>query len=76
YVWRPSAPARAHVPEHFRALLGMGISAYTAFLSVGLIRLVPDHVFNPLIWAVPSVIGVSLILRYTLANRPKAGSAT
>jgi len=76
YVWRPSAPPRAHVPEHFRALLGMGISAYTAFLSVGLIRLVPDHVFNPLIWAVPSVIGVSLILRYTLAHRPRAVNGT
>ncbi len=38
--------------------------------------MVPDHVFNPLIWAVPSVIGVSLIIRYTLANRPRATSAT
>lgn len=70
YVWRPIAPPRAHVPEHFRALLGMGISAYTAFLSVGLIRLVPDHVFNPLIWAVPSLIGVGLIIRFTLTTRP------
>lgn len=70
YVWRASPPPRAHVPEHFRALLGMGISAYTAFLSVGLIRLVPDHVFNPLIWAIPSIIGVSLIIRFTLGTRP------
>ena len=69
YVWRKTAPPRAHVPEHFRALLGMGISAYTAFLSVGLIRLVPDHVFNPLIWAVPSIIGVSLIIRFTIGAR-------
>jgi hypothetical protein len=71
YIWRRSPPPRAHVPEHFRALLGMGISAYTAFLSVGLIRLVPDHVFNPLIWAIPSIIGVSLILRFTLGARPQ-----
>jgi hypothetical protein len=70
YVWRKSVPPRAHVAEHFRALLGMGISAYTAFLSVGLIRLVPDHVFNPLIWAVPSIIGISLIIRFTLGTRP------
>ena len=46
YVWRPSVARGAHVAEHFRSLLGMGISAYTAFLSVGLIRLVPDHVFQ------------------------------
>ena len=67
YVWRPHPPRAGHVPEHFRSLLGMGISAYTAFLSVGLIRMVPDHVFNPLIWAVPSVVGVGLIVRFTAA---------
>ncbi len=61
-----SAPSpTAYVGEHFRALIGMGISAYTAFLSVGLIRLVPEEVFNPLIWAGPSVIGVSLIIWFT-----------
>jgi len=70
YVWRKTVPPAAHVPQHFRALLGMGISAYTAFLSVGLIRLVPDHVFNPLIWAGPSFIGVGLIIRFTLGTRP------
>jgi hypothetical protein len=75
YVWRESPPPRAHVPEHFRALLGMGISAYTAFLSVGLIRLMPEHVFNPLIWAVPSIIGVSLIIRFTIGTRPARRSA-
>lgn len=66
YIWRREDPPRAtHVGEHFRALIGMGISAYTAFLSVGLIRLVPEHVFNPAIWAGPSVIGVSLIIWFT-----------
>lgn len=70
YIWRADAPLGAHVPEHFRSLLGMGISAYTAFLAVGLIRLVPDHVFNPAIWAVPSVIGVSLILWFTVQRAP------
>lgn len=71
FVWREhfpglSAPApKAYIGEHFRALIGMGISAYTAFLSVGLIRLVPEEVFNPLIWAGPSVIGVSLIIYLT-----------
>ena len=72
YIWRPNVARGAHVAEHFRSLLGMGISAYTAFLSVGLIRLVPDHVFNPLIWAIPSTVGVALILAFTLKGR-KAG---
>lgn len=66
FVWRAEAPSRqAYVGEHFRALIGMGISAYTAFLSVGLIRIVPEEVFNPLIWAGPSVVGVGLIIWFT-----------
>jgi MFS family permease len=87
YIWRPIDPPRgdpalkqrsfranAYVGEHFRALIGMGISAYTAFLSVGLIRLVPEHVFNPAIWAGPSVIGVSLILYFTVKGKKAAAA--
>ena len=70
YIWRKVDPPRTtYIGEHFRALIGMGISAYTAFLSVGLIRLIPEHVFNPLIWAGPSVIGVSLILYFTIKGK-------
>ncbi len=73
YIWRESDPPRGtHIGEHFRALIGMGISAYTAFLSVGLIRLVPEHVFNPAIWAGPSVIGVSLIVWFTVKGKRAA----
>lgn len=78
YIWRAADfPKGTHVGEHFRALIGMGISAYTAFLSVGLIRLVPEHVFNPVIWAGPSVIGVGLIIGFTLqAKKATAQSPT
>jgi phosphoglycerol transferase MdoB-like AlkP superfamily enzyme len=73
YIWRENDPPRGtHIGEHFRALIGMGISAYTAFLSVGLIRLVPEHVFNPAIWSGPSVIGVSLILWFTVKGKKAA----
>jgi len=73
YIWRRDDPPRAtYIGEHFRALIGMGISAYTAFLSVGLIRMVPEHVFNPAIWAGPSVIGVSLILWFTVKGKQAA----
>jgi hypothetical protein len=75
YVWRRDDPPRGtHIGEHFRALIGMGISAYTAFLSVGLIRMVPEHVFNPAIWAGPSVIGVSLIIWFTLKTKKPAAA--
>ncbi len=77
FIWRPSAPSpKSYIGEHFRALIGMGISAYTAFMSVGLIRWVPEEVFNPLIWAGPSVVGVGLIIWFThQANRKKTASA-
>jgi len=69
FIWRPRAPSpTAYVSEHFRALIGMGISAYTAFMAVGLIRWVPEQVFNPLVWAGPSVIGVGLIIWFTLRS--------
>ncbi|AWW73830.1 hypothetical protein CD351_05250 [Erythrobacter sp. KY5] len=78
FIWRPQAPSpKSYVGEHFRALIGMGISAYTAFMSVGLIRWVPEHVFNPLIWAGPSVVGVSLIIWFTVkAKRPASKRAS
>ncbi len=85
YIWRAGDPSRGspalkqrsgrapdYIGEHFRALIGMGISAYTAFLSVGLIRMVPEHVFNPAIWAGPSVIGVGLILYFTIKRKKTA----
>jgi hypothetical protein len=76
YIWRTTDFARGtHIGEHFRALIGMGISAYTAFLSVGLIRLVPEHVFNPAIWAGPSIIGVSLILYFTVKGKKRPAAA-
>jgi hypothetical protein len=69
FIWgRP--PARGvYVAEHYRALIGMGISAYTAFLSVGLVRAFPEQVFNPLIWAGPSSIGVGLIIYFTIKDK-------
>ncbi len=81
FVWRGRLPflgepkPTAYIGEHFRALVGMGISAYTAFMSVGLIRLIPEHVFNPAIWAVPSVIGVSLIIWFTHQGKQRAKRA-
>jgi len=72
YIWRKEVPSpRSYVGEHFRALIGMGISAYTAFMSVGLIRYIPEHVFNPLVWALPSTVGVALIIGFSLQAKRK-----
>jgi hypothetical protein len=59
---RPSSSKQGYVREHLKAMVGAGIAAYTAFLSVGLLQIVPDYVFNPAIWSIPSTVGVALIL--------------
>jgi hypothetical protein len=64
---RPDSP-RAYIAEHLKAMVATGIAAYTAFLSVGLIELFPEHAFNPAIWAVPTVIGVGIIAWYLRAR--------
>lgn len=71
FIWRVDVARTAYIGEHFRALIGMGISAYTAFMAVGLIRWIPEEVFNPMIWAGPSVVGVSLIIYFTHQARQK-----
>lgn len=61
------APKRfAHMIEHVKALIGAGISAYTAFLAFGLVRLMPDEVFSPVLWSMPLVVGLSIIIWHTV----------
>jgi hypothetical protein len=77
FIWGVAPARQTYIAEHYRALIGMGISAYTAFLSVGLVRAFPEQVFNPLIWAGPSSIGVGLIIYFTLkAKAPQKGAAS
>lgn len=60
-----ATPARGdHVLEHVKASVGAGISVYTAFLAFGAVRLIPEHVFNPALWSMPTIIGVSMILYF------------
>jgi hypothetical protein len=61
------APKRlAHMIEHVKALIGAGISAYTAFLAFGLVRLMPEEVFSPVLWSLPLIIGLSIIIWHTV----------
>jgi hypothetical protein len=62
YMFRPSPGRSDYIPEHLKAMVATGIAAYTAFLSVGLVDMFPAHAFNPVIWAVPTVIGMGLII--------------
>ncbi len=62
YIFRPAPTRTAWLPEHLKAMVATGISAYTAFLSVGLIELFPAHAFNPKIWVVPTIVGMGIIV--------------
>ena len=76
-----NAPKRfAYMIEHVKALIGAGISAYTAFLAFGLVRLMPEQVFSPVLWSLPLIIGLSIIIWHTvrfmrMRARAAAGAA-
>lgn len=61
YAFRPAPKLFAYQYEHAKGLVGAAISAYTAFLAFGLVRAMPDHAFNPVIWAMPCVVGLCII---------------
>ncbi len=60
--------------EHIKALVGAGISVYTAFLAFGAVRLMPEAALSPVLWAIPLVTGVSLIVYHQrkVMNRGRA----
>jgi hypothetical protein len=62
-----NSPKRfAFLIEHVKALIGAGISAYTAFLAFGLVRLMPERVFSPVLWSLPLIVGLTLIIGHTI----------
>ncbi len=71
------APTRlAYVKEHLKSSVGAGISVYTAFMTFGLARLLPSQAFNPTLWAIPIVIGISIISWHTWRLRePKRATS-
>ena len=76
YFTFSSAPARhAFLLEHVKALVGAGISVYTAFMTFGLVRLMPEHALNPATWAIPLTVGLGLIFYHQAqirkANAPR-----
>jgi hypothetical protein len=48
--------------EHIKACVGAGISVYTAFFAFGAVRTFPALALNPFLWAVPLVVGLTLII--------------
>jgi hypothetical protein len=62
FIATPEPWRLQYLIEHFKALVGAGISVYTAFFAFGAVRLHPKSAFDPLLWATPCTIGLSIIL--------------
>jgi hypothetical protein len=55
--------------EHFKALVGAGISVYTAFLAFGSVRLLPQFALTGFLWFPPIVVGISIIVWWRQKTR-------
>jgi NADH:ubiquinone oxidoreductase subunit 6 (subunit J) len=62
YMFKPRVSAVDWQKEHLKALVGAGISVYTAFMAFGSVRIFPELALDPKMWAIPLTIGVSIIL--------------
>ncbi|MEL6506253.1 MAG: hypothetical protein AAFR29_01340 [Pseudomonadota bacterium] len=62
FILNRAPTPRTWLLEHIKALVGTGISVYTAFFAFGAVRYVPQLALNPVLWAVPLVTGLALIL--------------
>jgi hypothetical protein len=72
-MYRNPQPPMGWLVEHFKGLVGAGISVYTAFLAFGAVRLMPELALNPLLWAVPLTTGMAIILYHRRDVMRKSG---
>ena len=62
FLLKPRRHAMEWQKEHLKALVGAGISVYTAFMAFGSVRVFPALALHPAMWSVPLTIGVGIIL--------------
>lgn len=62
FMFKPTLSKVDWQKEHLKALVGGGISVYTAFMAFGSVRILPELALNPVMWAIPLTIGVSIII--------------
>ena len=75
FLYKPNPGRVEWLMEHIKALVGAGISVYTAFFAFGAVRLMPELALTPGLWAVPLVVGLALIIYHRRAVEMKAGRA-
>lgn len=62
FLWQDEPPPNLWLKEHIKALVGAGISVYTAFFAFGAVRVAPFLALNPVLWAIPLTVGLALII--------------
>jgi hypothetical protein len=72
YLASPDPPSHGYLKEHVKALIGAGISVYTAFLAFGSVRLMPSMALHPALWSVPLAVGLAIIIYHRLSLDRKA----
>jgi hypothetical protein len=82
FLWQDEPPPTLWLKEHIKALVGAGISVYTAFFAFGAVRVAPFLALNPVLWAIPLTVGLTLIFWHRwqvdrhAASRPTASAVT
>lgn len=61
FLFKPRRGPKDWLREHLKALVGAGISVYTAFFAFGAVRLMPSLALSPILWAVPLTTGLGII---------------
>ncbi|MEM9739148.1 MAG: hypothetical protein AAF829_04705 [Pseudomonadota bacterium] len=64
YLYKPAPDAMEWLAEHIKALIGAGISVYTAFFAFGAVRFLPEAALTPALWSAPLIVGLGLILHH------------
>ena len=62
FILSDSPPHNEWLIQHSRGLVGAGISVYTAFLAFGAVNLLPQYALSPVLWAMPTTLGVTYLL--------------
>lgn len=67
FLYRADPPHLEWLKEHLKALVGAGISVYTAFFAFGAVRTFPELALHPGLWAIPLIVGLAIIIHQRLA---------
>ena len=70
---RPRPLPHVYLMEHVKAMVGAGISVYTAFTAFGAVHLLPKAALSPVTWSIPCLAGIAMILWHWSRIRARQG---